>query len=411
MTLITAAVSVALVGGGTAAGAAIASSPVDGSGAIHGCWTNAAINGTHVFVLQDAGTNCPNGTTAISWNQTGPKGDTGAQGPAGPAGATGPAGAIGPQGLPGPTGPQGATGPAGPAGPGLPSLDGLTGLPCNTGSADAGTLKVSYTATADQKSSTATLTCVTTTLYTLIVSTAGVGVGTVTATPGTVNCGTQCSYQYGAGTLVTLSESPAASSTFTGWSGDCAGTSSTCTVTMSQTRYVTATFSSNPLIVTFTGAAAATGYVASYPGSIDCPPTCTDLFATGTQVTLQTVPTGESYFAGWSGACSGTSLFCTVTMDQARNVTADYEPGHTVSLAVGGIGSRSYVVFPSGDSCAEGNFGTCTYGVPSGTALTLTAVPAPGERFLGWAGDCTGTSATCTLTMDSHKSVQASFTS
>lgn len=36
-TVIIAAVSVVLVGGGTAAGAAIASSPVDGSGVIHGC--------------------------------------------------------------------------------------------------------------------------------------------------------------------------------------------------------------------------------------------------------------------------------------------------------------------------------------------------------------------------------------
>jgi hypothetical protein len=72
--------------GSTAAYAALAGGPVDGSGVIHGCWTNTAINGTHVFVLQDAGTTCPKGTTAISWNQQGP---TGAAGPAGPAGATG----------------------------------------------------------------------------------------------------------------------------------------------------------------------------------------------------------------------------------------------------------------------------------------------------------------------------------
>jgi hypothetical protein len=48
-----------------------------------------------VIVLQDANANCPRGTTAISWNQTGPAG------PAGPAGATGPAGpsTAGPSGL------------------------------------------------------------------------------------------------------------------------------------------------------------------------------------------------------------------------------------------------------------------------------------------------------------------------
>lgn len=104
--------------GSTAAYAALTGSPVDSSGMIHGCWTNTAINGTHVFVLQDAGTTCPKGTTAISWNQQGPPG------PAGPAGSPGP---------PGPQGPKGDTGPAGPPGPGISSLDDLNGTPCGNG--------------------------------------------------------------------------------------------------------------------------------------------------------------------------------------------------------------------------------------------------------------------------------------
>jgi hypothetical protein len=115
--MLTGAVSLALVAGGTAAGAAIASGPVDGNGVIHGCWTNGAINGTHVFVLQDAGTSCPKGTTAISWNQTGPQGPAGPAGPAGPVGATGPAGPVGNTGPAGPAGAPGSTGPAGPQGP------------------------------------------------------------------------------------------------------------------------------------------------------------------------------------------------------------------------------------------------------------------------------------------------------
>lgn len=48
--------------------------PVDSSGVIHGCWTNRDIHGSHVLTLQDAGTKCPQGTTAISWNQKGPAG-------------------------------------------------------------------------------------------------------------------------------------------------------------------------------------------------------------------------------------------------------------------------------------------------------------------------------------------------
>jgi len=86
-------------GGGTAAAAAVMStSPVDSSGVIHGCWSNAELNGSHVFVLQDAGTTCPKATTPISWNVKGPQGPAGTTGAMGPAGPAGPS-TLGPAGL------------------------------------------------------------------------------------------------------------------------------------------------------------------------------------------------------------------------------------------------------------------------------------------------------------------------
>jgi hypothetical protein len=93
--VLTTAAALALVAGGTAAGAAIASGPVDSSGVVHGCYTTYAIKGSHVFVLQDAGTSCPRGTTAIMWNQRGPQGPQGSPGPQGVAGPQGPAGTSG----------------------------------------------------------------------------------------------------------------------------------------------------------------------------------------------------------------------------------------------------------------------------------------------------------------------------
>ena len=92
--IVAGAATLMLAGGTAVATAAVMSSasPVSGSGVIDGCWTNAAINGSHVIVLQDQGTSCPRGTTAISWNESGPSGPAG---PAGPAGPTGPAGAAG----------------------------------------------------------------------------------------------------------------------------------------------------------------------------------------------------------------------------------------------------------------------------------------------------------------------------
>jgi hypothetical protein len=115
--LLAAGFAMALVaGGGTALAAVASSGPVSSGGVITGCFTNAEINGSHVLVLQDAGTNCPKGTTAVSWNE---------QGPAGATGAVGAAGAQGPAGPAGPAGAAGATGPPGPAGPaGSSDIDG-----------------------------------------------------------------------------------------------------------------------------------------------------------------------------------------------------------------------------------------------------------------------------------------------
>jgi len=96
--ILTMAAALALVAGGTAAGAAIASGPVDSSGVVHGCYTTNAIKGSHSFVLQDAGTSCPRGTTAVMWNQQGPQGPKGSPGPQGVAGPQGPAGTQGPPG-------------------------------------------------------------------------------------------------------------------------------------------------------------------------------------------------------------------------------------------------------------------------------------------------------------------------
>jgi hypothetical protein len=137
--IITGAAALALVAGGTAAGAAIASGPVSSSGVIDGCYTNAEVNGSHAIVLQDQGTTCPKGTTAISWSQTGPAGPAGPAGPTGQTGATGATGATGPAGATGAQGPQGPAGPAGPAGPQGPAgPTGATGPQGPAGPSTAG---------------------------------------------------------------------------------------------------------------------------------------------------------------------------------------------------------------------------------------------------------------------------------
>ena len=46
---------------------------------------------------------------------------------------------------------------------------------------------------------------------------------------------------------------------------------------------------------------------------------------------------------------------------------------------------------------------------PIGTVVTLTATPDAGQPWVGWGGACSGTATTCSLTMNSDKSVTANF--
>jgi streptogramin lyase len=77
--------------------------------------------------------------------------------------------------------------------------------------------------------------------FLLTAARAGSGAGTITSQPAGIACGATCTANYAAGTAVTLTATATGASSFRGWSGDCSG-ASTCTVSMTQARTVTATF-------------------------------------------------------------------------------------------------------------------------------------------------------------------------
>jgi hypothetical protein len=78
----------------------------------------------------------------------------------------------------------------------------------------------------------------------LTVSLAGTGAGTVTG-PG-IACPGDCAQAYVDNAAVALSATPAAGSSFAGWSGSCSGTAPGCTLTMSGGKTATATFTADP---------------------------------------------------------------------------------------------------------------------------------------------------------------------
>jgi Tol biopolymer transport system component len=75
--------------------------------------------------------------------------------------------------------------------------------------------------------------------------------------------------------------------------------------------------------VTRTGPKAG-GIVLSWPVGIRCGRRCEATYDAGTRVFLLALPNPVSVFAGWSGACSGRSLVCVVTMDETRTVGASF---------------------------------------------------------------------------------------
>jgi hypothetical protein len=86
------------------------------------------------------------------------------------------------------------------------------------------------------------------TSYTVTVTLAGSGGGTVVG-GGTINCPGVCSEaSYSSGAPLSLTATPNAYSLFGGWTGDCAsaGTSSTCLMTVTADTNIGATFNAVP---------------------------------------------------------------------------------------------------------------------------------------------------------------------
>jgi hypothetical protein len=151
--------------------------------------------------------------------------------------------------------------------------------------------------------------------YTLTVNQAGTGSGTVTKSPDSIS--------YTAGTIVTLTASANAGSTFVGWGGACYGPgtvllpSGQCVVPMTANLLVTATFDLlPPAYYTLTVNTIGQGEVTRAPSQTT--------YLSGTVVTLTAVPAAGWYLEQWSGDASGTLTQTTVTMNANKAVTATF---------------------------------------------------------------------------------------
>jgi Divergent InlB B-repeat domain len=148
----------------------------------------------------------------------------------------------------------------------------------------------------------------------------GTGTGRVQDATSALDCGSTCSGEFLQGQTVTLTATPDPGSTFSGWSGGgCAGTTPTCSVSVSGDLSVTATFTRK--LVTLKVAKVGRGVVTSLQPGINCGRACSRAFVPG-PLTLTAKPSKGWRFARWQGACRGIRPSCRLALTQPSSVTA-----------------------------------------------------------------------------------------
>ena len=123
-------------------------------------------------------------------------------------------------------------------------------------------------------------------------------------------------------------------------------------------------------------------------------------FKDGSTVTLNAAPNSEYVFSNWSGDASGSNTSVNVTIDDNKSVVANFRlRQYKLTTNVEGEGSISETIINTGKSTDY----------DSGTRVSLEAIPAQGYYFTGWSGALTGDNNPAELTIDSPKSVTATF--
>jgi hypothetical protein len=154
--------------------------------------------------------------------------------------------------------------------------------------------------------------------------------------------------------------------------------------------------------VTRLGSATASCTVTSSPAGIHCGERCAARFTPGRTVTLKA---NGSAFAGWGGACTGTSRTCRVTANGHVGVTTRCDlPPQTLTVVPVGSGRGTITSTPAGIDCGP----TCVATFDGGALVGLSAAPDGESRFTGWGGDCSG-QRFCQVAMNTPRSVRATF--
>jgi hypothetical protein len=233
----------------------------------------------------------------------------------------------------------------------------------------------------------------------------GFGTGRIAImSPVNDTCPPTCRREFPQGTMVVLRAVPDPGSSLERWSG-CDGVSGAeCTVTMDRGREVFAVLKLEyrGLSVSRTG----TGAGNAWPdrGPVSCGSSCSGSVRYGEAITFRAEPDTGSVFGSWTGCDSANVNLCTVRMFEDRNVTVYFDRLRLLRV-IKPVDGGLVEGFGGGISCGS----YCVKEVRNGNKAILSASPAAGYAFSGWAGCDSVEGLRCTLTVTADREVTAKF--
>jgi len=256
---------------------------------------------------------------------------------------------------------------------------------------------------------------------TLNVWTAGTGGGTVSSVPPGINCPSDCAEGYPHGMPVLLTAAADEGDVFAGWSGDCAGADPTATVTMNGDKSCTATFMPGASINVCKEVDPDDASVWDFALSGPTPANAYGLGDTECQL-LNSLAEGSYTLSEVADANYATSVDCPgKTSDNDHDVDFYLSVGESITctftnqgsggtvylleVSKAGSGGGTVTSAPPGIDCG----GDCVQSYPESTVVQVSAAADGNSVFAGWSGDCSGSGATATVTMDADKACTAQF--
>ncbi|HAI68095.1 MAG TPA: hypothetical protein DCM38_01510, partial [Gammaproteobacteria bacterium] len=202
------------------------------------------------------------------------------------------------------------------------------------------------------------------------------GNGTITSSPGGINCGSDCDQQYIPNTSIILTATPDKDYVFVSWSGACQSETAGCTVNMSTDQNVTATFDYSPediLTVSKTALGSVTPNVGKVPLQVDL------------EASQSRVPDGRIFNYQWASSeaqkTSGQRASLTLAVIDSYGEKGTTEKTE-VTLTVKKQGTGNGTITGIGIDCGS----DCTENYLADTSVTLTAKPDNEATFVGWSG-------------------------